>query len=463
MNGRIDLGQLAAEFLALGLDPYPRKPGVEFAPVVEDFPVALRRSGQLKKTDPRGLSAGRACQRPRKSYCPALLREPVIIGVWRGMEKPVRIALDAMGGDFGPSVVVPGAALFLERFPDVEFLMFGDQEKIAPLLKAQPRLAALTQVRHTSVAVGMADKPSQALRAGRRNSSMWKAIEAVRNGEADCAISSGNTGALMAMSKICLRTMAQIDRPALAALWPTLRGRSIVLDVGATIGADAQHYVDLAIMGAAMARSLFELERPTVGLLNVGVEEVKGIEEVKAASRLLQGIDSPLLDYRGFVEGDDIGRGAVDVVVTEGFSGNIALKTAEGTVKQIRSYLKQSLTRSWMTKLGALSGARRLRGSQSQAVAARNHRRRVPRPRRRGHQGAWRPGRRRLLGRHRAWQQHGPPRPARQDSRHDGPRQRARSRARRRPADHSGRQARRSREARYGMINTMKNAKGRDK
>jgi glycerol-3-phosphate acyltransferase PlsX len=270
------------------------------------------------------------------------------------MKKPVRIALDAMGGDFGPSVVVPGAAIFLKRYPDIEFLMFGDQEKIAPLLQALPQLAAVTSVRHTSVAVGMADKPSQALRSGRRNSSMWKAIEAVRNGEADCAISSGNTGALMAMSKICLRTMAQIDRPALAALWPTLRGRSIVLDVGATIGADAQHYVDLAIMGAAMARSLFELERPTVGLLNVGVEEVKGIEEVKAASRLLQAIDSPLLDYRGFVEGDDIGRGAVDVVVTEGFSGNIALKTAEGTVKQIRSYLKQSLNRSLLTRLGAL-------------------------------------------------------------------------------------------------------------
>jgi phosphate acyltransferase len=269
------------------------------------------------------------------------------------MEKPVRIALDAMGGDFGPSVVVPGASIFLERYPDVEFLMFGDQEKIAPLLQALPRLAAVTSVRHTSVAVGMADKPSQALRAGRRNSSMWKAIEAVRNGDADCAISSGNTGALMAMSKICLRTMAQIDRPALAALWPTLRGRSIVLDVGATIGADAQHYVDLAIMGAAMARSLFELERPTVGLLNVGVEEVKGIEEVKAASRLLQAIDSPLLDYRGFVEGDDIGRGTVDVVVTEGFTGNIALKTGEGTARQIRTYLRESLSRNWRTKLGA--------------------------------------------------------------------------------------------------------------
>jgi glycerol-3-phosphate acyltransferase PlsX len=270
------------------------------------------------------------------------------------MEKPVRIALDAMGGDFGPSVVAPGAAMLLERDANVRFLMFGDETVIAPFLNAHPHLADVTQVRHTSVSVGMADKPSQALRSGRRNSSMWMAIQAVRDGEADCAISAGNTGALMAMSKICLRTMAPIDRPALAALWPTLRGRSIVLDVGATIGADAQHYVDLAIMGAAMARSLLDVERPTVGLLNVGVEEVKGIEEVKAASRLLQAIDSPLLNYRGFVEGDDIGRGAVDVVVTEGFSGNIALKTAEGTAKQIRSYLKDALSKNWRTRLGAL-------------------------------------------------------------------------------------------------------------
>ena len=270
------------------------------------------------------------------------------------MEEPVRIALDAMGGDFGPSIVIPGAAMFHERNPDVRFLLFGDRDKVAPFLRAHPALAAVSELRHTSVAVGMADKPSQALRATRRNSSMWMAIEAVRNGAADCAVSAGNTGALMAMSKICLRTMAQIDRPALAALWPTLRGRSIVLDVGATIGADAQHYVDLAIMGAAMARSLFDVERPTVGLLNVGVEEVKGIEEVKAASRLLQAIDSPLLDYRGFVEGDDIGRGSVDVVVTEGFTGNIALKTAEGTARQIRAYLKQSLTSTWRNKIGAL-------------------------------------------------------------------------------------------------------------
>jgi glycerol-3-phosphate acyltransferase PlsX len=223
-----------------------------------------------------------------------------------------------------------------------------------PFLDAHPRLAAATVLRHTTVSVGMADKPSQALRSGRRHSSMWKAIEAVKSGEADCAVSAGNTGALMAMSKICLRTMANIDRPALAAIWPTLRGRSVVLDVGATIGADAQHYVDLAIMGAAMARSLFGVDRPTVGVLNVGVEEVKGIEEVKAASRLLQAIDSPLLSYHGFVEGDDIGRGTVDVVVTEGFTGNIALKTAEGTAKQITTYLRQALSKNLTTKLGAL-------------------------------------------------------------------------------------------------------------
>ncbi|WP_294537940.1 phosphate acyltransferase PlsX [uncultured Rhodoblastus sp.] len=270
------------------------------------------------------------------------------------MEKPVRIALDAMGGDFGPSVVVPGADLFLQRHPEVRFLMFGDSAKVSPLLAAHPRLAAATTFRHTEVSVGMADKPSQALRSGRRHSSMWMTVEAVRSDMADCAVSAGNTGALMAMSKICLRTMSQIDRPALAAIWPTLRGRSVVLDVGATIGADAQHYVDLAIMGAAMASSLFGLERPTVGLLNVGVEEVKGIEEVKAASRLLQAIDAPQLDYRGFVEGDDIGRGTVDVVVTEGFTGNIALKTAEGTAKQIAAYLRQALSRNFATKLGAL-------------------------------------------------------------------------------------------------------------
>ncbi|HEY8261746.1 MAG TPA: phosphate acyltransferase PlsX [Methylosinus sp.] len=270
------------------------------------------------------------------------------------MAQPIRIALDAMGGDFGPSVTVPGAALALERRPDSRFLLFGNEAVIRAELARHPRLAEVSTVRHCDVAVRMDDKPSQALRAGRRVSSMWQAVEAVKKGEADAAVSAGNTGALMAMAKICLHMMARIDRPALAALWPTARGQSIVLDVGASMGADAKHLVDLAIMGSAMARVLFSVDRPTVGLLNVGVEEIKGVDAVKDASRALKEADLPHLDYRGFIEGDEIGKGVVDVVVTEGFSGNIALKTAEGTAHQITDYLRDAIGRSWLAKLGYL-------------------------------------------------------------------------------------------------------------
>ncbi len=268
------------------------------------------------------------------------------------MSKPVRIALDAMGGDHGPSVVVPGAALALDRHPDLTFVMAGDRTAIEPLLANHPKLKDATTVQHAEVAIRMDDKPSQALRTGRRVSSMWVALEAVKRGEADAALSAGNTGALMAMSKICLRTMPQIERPAIAAKWPTIRGHSIVLDLGATIGFDAHHLVDLAIMGAAMARIVLAVERPTVGLLNIGVEEVKGLEEVKAASRILRELSPPSLDYVGFVEGDDLGKGTVDVVVTEGFTGNIALKTAEGTAKQIAHYLREAMGGDLMSKLG---------------------------------------------------------------------------------------------------------------
>src|ERR671912_2098134 len=270
------------------------------------------------------------------------------------MPKPVRISLDAMGGDHGPSVVVPGAALALERHPNLRFLMFGNEEIVAPLLNANPKLKEATELRHTEMSIGMDDKPSQAIRVGRGKSSMWRAVQAVRDGEADACVSAGNTGALMATAKICLKTMAHIERPAIAAMWPTLRGESIVLDVGATIGADAQHYVDLALMGAAMARIVFDLDRPTVGLLNVGTEEIKGIEAVKEASRLLRDGNLPHLAYHGFVEGDDLGKGTVDVVVTEGFTGNIALKTAEGTAKQIGEYLKSAMSRTWTAKIGYL-------------------------------------------------------------------------------------------------------------
>ncbi|HMK89840.1 MAG TPA: phosphate acyltransferase PlsX [Methylocystis sp.] len=268
------------------------------------------------------------------------------------MPQPIRIALDAMGGDFGPAVTIPGAALALERRPDAQFLLFGDESAIKAELAALPKLAQKARVIHAAVAVRMDDKPSVALRQGRRVSSMWLAIEAVKKGEADAAVSAGNTGALMAMAKVCLKTMAKVDRPALASLWPTLRGQSVVLDVGASIGGGARHLVDLAIMGAAMARTFLNVETPTVGLLNVGVEEIKGVEEVKAASTFLKEQPPPGLRYHGFVEGDSIGKGLVDVVVTEGFSGNIALKTAEGTAAQVAAYLRAALNGSLAARIG---------------------------------------------------------------------------------------------------------------
>jgi glycerol-3-phosphate acyltransferase PlsX len=270
------------------------------------------------------------------------------------MPDKVRIALDAMGGDHGPSVVVPGAEISLIRHPDTEFILFGDRAQVEPLLAVRPRLAAATRLVHTDVAVRMDAKPSQALRNGRWKSSMWLAIDAVKRGDADVAVSAGNTGALMAMAKFNLKMMPGIERPAIAALWPTLRGESIVLDLGASIGADAQHLVALAVMGSAMARVLFDLERPTVGLLNVGVEEIKGLEPVREAGKALREANFAHLDYLGFVEGDDIGKGTVDVVVTEGFAGNIALKTAEGTARQFATYLKSAMARTLSARIGYL-------------------------------------------------------------------------------------------------------------
>ncbi len=259
-----------------------------------------------------------------------------------------------MGGDHGPSVTVPALDRVIERRPDLRFLVYGIDSEVRPWLAKHPRVAAASTFVPCEIAVSMSDKPSQALRHGRWKSSMWKAIEAVKTGEASVCISAGNTGALMAMSKFCLRTMASIERPAIAAIWPNIRSESVVLDVGATIGADSHQLIDFAILGAAMARALFSIEKPTVGLLNVGVEEIKGQEEVKEAGRLLREAAMPSMTYHGFVEGDDISKGTVDVVVTEGFSGNIALKTAEGTARQIGSYLRSAMKRTWRARLGYL-------------------------------------------------------------------------------------------------------------
>ena len=270
------------------------------------------------------------------------------------MPDKVRIALDAMGGDHGPAVVIPGAALAHARHLDTEFLFFGRAPEIEAALASHPSLRAASRVIHTDVAVKMEDKPSQALRQGRWKSSMWLAIDAVKKGEADVAVSAGNTGALMAMAKIHLRTMAGIERPAIAAIWPTLRGESVVLDLGASIGADTQHLIDMALMGSAMARILLGIDRPTVGLLNIGVEEVKGLDELREAAQILRERNLPHLNYAGFVEGNDIGKGTVDVVVSEGFAGNIALKAAEGTARQIAGYLKAAMQETIWTRIGYL-------------------------------------------------------------------------------------------------------------
>jgi len=270
------------------------------------------------------------------------------------MPSKVRIALDAMGGDAGAAVVIPGAAISLAKHRDTEFLLVGDRARIGPELDRHPQLKAVSKIIHTDVAVSGSDKPSQALRRGRKTSSMWLAIDAVKKGEADVAVSAGNTGALMAMARFHLRTLRGIDRPAISGIWPTKRGQSVVLDLGATIGGDARHLVALAVMGAAMVSVVFDKKRPTVGLLNIGTEEIKGHEEIREANEILRAMNLPELEYVGFVEGDGIGKGTADVIVTEGYSGNIALKAAEGTARQMAELLRNEIQRSWLSKLGYL-------------------------------------------------------------------------------------------------------------
>ncbi len=270
------------------------------------------------------------------------------------MPGPCTLALDAMGGDHGPAVVVPGAALSLDRHPEIRFIFFGDAARIDAELDKHSGLKARSSVVHTSTAIGMDDKPSQALRRG-KGSSMWLALECVQKGQAQAAISAGNTGALMAIARLVLRPMTDIERPAIAAIWPTVKRSCIVLDVGANIGASARQLADYALMGAAMARALFQIERPSVALLNVGVEEIKGVEEVRQAHAWLKEMGAELpIDYRGFMEGHQIGEGNVDVVVVEGFAGNIALKTAEGTARQVATYLKSAMMQTWASRAGAL-------------------------------------------------------------------------------------------------------------
>ena len=264
-----------------------------------------------------------------------------------------RIAIDAMGGDVGPAVMVSGAALAFKRRSDLSFLMFGDEAAIRAELARAPELERVVQVVHTPDVISAADRPSQAIRRA-KTTSMGQAIAAVKSGDADAMVSGGNTGALMAMSKLALRTMAGIDRPALAALLPTLGENDVVmLDLGANTECDAQNLVQFAVMGAAYARVVLDLEKPRVQLLNIGTEELKGTDELKDAAAILRDADLGMR-FDGFIEGDKLSRGDVDVIVTDGFSGNIALKSLEGTARFVTDLLRRAFSSSVRSKIGFL-------------------------------------------------------------------------------------------------------------
>ncbi|WP_293680560.1 phosphate acyltransferase PlsX, partial [uncultured Phenylobacterium sp.] len=262
------------------------------------------------------------------------------------------ISIDAMGGDHGPSVVVPACAAALAGLGEARLLLHGDEAAISPELARHKALAARCEVRHTDRVIAMDEKASQAMRRG-KGTSMWNAVEAVREGQAQVALSAGNTGALMAISMLILRMTADLDRPALVANMPHSKGVTTFLDVGANVDCDAARLVEFAIMGEAYHRAAHGVAKPTIGLLNVGVEETKGHEEVREAHRILRegALD---LNYKGFVEGDDITAGTVEVVVTDGFTGNVALKSMEGAGRFMRGELRAALSDGPVTMLGYL-------------------------------------------------------------------------------------------------------------
>jgi glycerol-3-phosphate acyltransferase PlsX len=263
-----------------------------------------------------------------------------------------RIAIDAMGGDTGPAAMVAGLARARRRDPSLQFLVYGDEKLIRAELKNHDKLKTAVTVCHTAESIAATEKPSQAIRRA-KTTSMGIAINAVKDGQADAAVSAGNTGALMAMSKLALRTMPGIDRPALAALLPTLGEQDcVMLDLGANTECDAQNLVQFAVMGSAYARTVLGIAKPRVKLLNIGTEELKGTDELKEAAGLLREADYLPFRFDGFAEGDQLSRGNVDVVVTDGFSGNVALKTAEGTARFVTDLLRRAFKSSLRSKAG---------------------------------------------------------------------------------------------------------------
>jgi glycerol-3-phosphate acyltransferase PlsX len=270
---------------------------------------------------------------------------------FRHLTQVVTISLDAMGGDFGPQVVVPAAAAALRREPRLRVILVGDQEKLENhVMAVGAELEGRLSVRHSSQQVGMEDPPSRALRS-KKDSSMRVAIDLVKEGLADACVSAGNTGALMAVARFVLKTLAGIDRPAIITAIPSIAGYTHVLDLGANVDCRAEHLFQFAVMGAELVSAVAQIERPRVGLLNIGQEEIKGNEQVKEAAVLLASSD---LNYIGFVEGDDIYKGGADVVVADGFVGNVALKSSEGVAQMVRHYMGQAFSRNLLTKLAGV-------------------------------------------------------------------------------------------------------------
>ncbi len=268
------------------------------------------------------------------------------------MSSRCTIALDAMGGDHAPKIVVKGANIARERHPDIDFLIFGREDEVLPLLEKTPKLDGIARLMHAEGVVKSDARPSAAIRAG-RDSSMRRSIDAVSQGAAAAAVSAGNTGALMGMGKLVLKTTPGISRPAIASYFPTLKGETVMLDLGANVQCDARNLVDFATMGLACARSVLGQVEPTYALLNVGSEDTKGHDQLQEAAERLRALDLPGR-FEGFVEGDDITKGTVDVVVTDGFTGNVALKTAEGTAKLVNEYIRRSFRSSLLAGIGYL-------------------------------------------------------------------------------------------------------------
>jgi glycerol-3-phosphate acyltransferase PlsX len=289
----------------------------------------------------------------RKSRQDTIRAEPV----------PVTISIDAMGGDRGPGAVVAGVARAASENPAISFILHGNAAQLEPLLAKRRALSSRCEIRNSDGVVTMDAKPSHAMRHG-KGTSMYAAIDAVRNGEAQVCVSCGNTGALMAMSMVRLRKIPGINRPAIACLWPSRNpgGFNVMLDVGADIRADAEDLLQYALMGTSYARVGLGLPRPRVGLLNVGTEEHKGRAELKLAHDLIANAsEGAQFDFVGYVEGGDIPSDRVDVIVTDGFTGNAALKTGEGTAKLIREFLREAFTHSILSRFAALLAITSLR------------------------------------------------------------------------------------------------------